>query len=226
MDAMDTCPLFAGLNAAEKAEAMECLHARVRSYRRGEALHRIGEPLESFGLVLEGQVQVSADDAAGSRVIMAQVGQGEFFGESLCYLQREAKVQISAVTDARVLWLWGEPLRRPAENPLAAALQLRFTGMLASRALRMNDRIQVLSKSTLRQKLLTYLGQLAKQQRSSLVTVPLNRADLAAYLGSERSALCRELSRMQRDGLIDYRKDTFSLYFVKNVADATETAAK
>ena len=84
--------------------------------------------------------------------------------------------------------------------------------MLAERTLKMNDRIQILSKPTLRDKIVTFLSQASRRAGSGTVRIPLDREGLAAFLGCERSALSRELSRMQKDGLITYRKNLFILH--------------
>ena len=82
------------------------------------------------------------------------------------------------------------------------------TAMLAKRALAMNDRIQILSKLRLREKLMTYFTELSREQKSKVLTLPFNREDMAAYIGTNRSALSRELSRMKQDGIIDYEGRT------------------
>ena len=43
------------------------------------------------------------------------------------------------------------------------------------------------------------------------VRTPYTRAGLAAYLGCDRSALCRELSRMRRDGILQIDGRVFRL---------------
>ncbi|MCQ2386533.1 MAG: helix-turn-helix domain-containing protein, partial [Clostridia bacterium] len=87
------------------------------------------------------------------------------------------------------------------------------TALLARRSLSLNDRIQVLSKPTLRQKLLTYLSECLNRSpgNSHTVAVPMNRAALASYLGVNRSALSRELSRMQKDGVLRVNRTLFFL---------------
>lgn len=72
-------------------------------------------------------------------------------------------------------------------------------------------KIEVISKKTLREKILTYLQQQALDQDSRQFTIPLNRLELAKYLCADRSALTRELSYMQKEGLISYEKNTFQL---------------
>ena len=71
------------------------------------------------------------------------------------------------------------------------------------------QKIEILSKTTLRQKILCYLSQLSVSQKSKDVVVPLNRTEMAAYLNSNRSAMSRELKAMQEDGLISVEGNLF-----------------
>lgn len=67
---------------------------------------------------------------------------------------------------------------------------------------------------TTRDKLLSYLSAEARRQRSCTFTVPFNRQQLADYLGVQRAAMCAELSRMQKDGLIEYHRNRFTFLTV------------
>lgn len=104
---------------------------------------------------------------------------------------------------------------RNAENLNAARLSRlltdRFLRMLANRALSMNRRIQTLTRTTLRRKLITFFSECRDEFGSDIFTVPMDREGLASYLGTDRSALSRELSAMKREGLIDFRKNEFRL---------------
>jgi len=166
--------------------------------------------MSRFGLVLSGTVHVMSFDLNGGAALMAAVSAGETFGEALCFLGREAHVYVYAAREASVLWLSAQGLRAGDAAPLAMELRSRFCGMLADRTLRMNDRIQVLSKLTLRQKLIALFSQCLREGGAEL-DLPFDRERMAAYLGAERSALSRELSKMRREGLIEFRKNHFHI---------------
>ena len=114
-------------------------------------------------------------------------------------------------TDSQVLWLRCDALRGAAQSPLQFQLQARFTAMLARRTLRMNDRIQILSRGSLREKLNAFFAECARDAGGPVFDLPFDRAGMAAYLGADRSALSRELSRMAREGVVRYRKNHFEL---------------
>ena len=205
--------LFFGLKEDELSAALVFFDASVKEYKKGECLRAAGDVFSRFGLVLSGTVQVFFDDINGERVIMASVTEGGTFGESLCYLSEDnSPVSIYSYNDTKVLWLSCDALHSEGCNsPLKREITQRFTKMLAHKALSMNDRVQILSKLTLREKLGTYFSQCVRTYKSRTFQVPLDRESLALYLGTNRSALSRELSKMQKEGLIEFYKNSFKI---------------
>ena len=74
------------------------------------------------------------------------------------------------------------------------------------------EKIEVTSRTTIREKLLTYLARQAEAAGSRTFTLPMSRTALAEYLCTDRSAMTRELAHMKAEGLIDYDKRQFTLY--------------
>ena len=68
-----------------------------------------------------------------------------------------------------------------------------------------------ISSRLIRERILSYLSEQAAINQSSSFTIPFSQSRLAEYLGVERSALSGELSKMRREGLIDYKKNSFRL---------------
>lgn len=204
--------LFQGLTPEEQAYALSYFDAKTKTYEKGEFLHHVSFPLERFGLVLSGTVQVYMDDMDGHHIIMNSVGAGGLFGEAYCFLGTDAPIYICAVTESEILWMSPNRIKAPMPpfRPLDWALSNRFISALATRTLHMNQRIQILSRNTLRMKLTTFLSQYAAAQGDSF-TVPFDRASMANFLGADRSALSRELSNMRREGIIDYHHNWFRI---------------
>lgn len=208
---LDRCALFQGLSVQETREALALLSGQEKSYVRGEVVKGALSPLRAFGLVLSGQLHVTMQDIDGREMLFTPVEPGSTFGEALCYLRESAPLIITAQTDSRVLWLRCDALRGAAQSPLQFQLQARFTAMLARRTLRMNDRIQILSRGSLREKLNAFFAECARDAGGPVFDLPFDRAGMAAYLGADRSALSRELSHMAREGVVRYRKNHFEL---------------
>lgn len=209
---IESSELFRNMGSEEINRAMEIFDAEIRTYTKGEFLHNPHSELRKFGLVISGIVQVCIDDIDGNRIIMAEVTPGKTFGESLCFLGiKDSPVFIYSSEPSEILWLSVRILFNSDSDEFGAELRKRFTAMLAARTLAMNDRIQVLSKIKLRDKLITYFNQKSEAAGSLTFQIPVNRDDLASYIGTNRSALSRELSQMKKDGLIDFYKNTFRI---------------
>ncbi len=204
--------LFRDMSDENFIRALSLFDAEAAFYEKGEYPHTPFGKHEKFGLVISGTVQVCSDDIDGNRMIMAEVTPGITFGESLCFLGiSDSPVCVFASESTRVLWLSPDKLFEPGSDEFCVKLSKRFTSMLAARTLAMNGRIQVLSKIKLRDKLMTYFNQKSRDAGSLTFCIPVNREDMAAYMGTDRSALSRELSAMKKEGLIDYYKNTFRI---------------
>ena len=202
--------LFSGLSDEDTEYALSFFGARYAHFEKGEMLGRPGEVMTRFGLVLSGNVQVCMEDFDGNSIIMAIVTPGHTFGESLCFLGKESPVHIYAVCDSDVLWLRTDRIKEYSKYPRDTLVADRFISMLASRTLEMNNRIQILSKIKLRDRLITYFSQNVSRYGMTF-KLPLSREDMAAYLGTNRSALSRELGKMRDEGIIEFSRNNFTI---------------
>ncbi len=81
----------------------------------------------------------------------------------------------------------------------------------AQKNLQLSRRIFNTSSKSIRGRLLSYLRSGGKNE-SERFDIPFNRQQLADYFGVDRSALSAELGKMQREGLLEFRKNHFHLY--------------
>lgn len=195
--------LFTDYDDDRLKKALSLYRASVSEYKKNELLFVGVKRLERFGVVLSGSVQVSLNDIDGNKMIMANVGVGLSFGESICFLKiDDSGIYIEACEDSSILWL----------NPdgIDDEMKRRFTAMIARRTLSMNMRIQILSKLTIRDKLLTFFSEMSDHNGKHF-KLSMSREDMALYLGTNRSALSRELSKMKSEGIIDYHGSCFEI---------------
>ncbi|MDO4489083.1 MAG: Crp/Fnr family transcriptional regulator [Eubacteriales bacterium] len=201
------CILFKGLSGDKLPEALAFFNAVEREFKKGEQVKKTTDPMTFFGMVIEGTVQIYSDDIDGNHMIMATVEPGETFGESLCYLKKNAPIYIEATRDTRLLMMNCDNVHADGNNPLSK----RFVAMLAERTLSMNNRIQTLSKLSIRDKILTFFSQTVKAEKGKPFEIMMNREDMATYLGVNRSALSRELSNLKKEGILEYYHSVFKI---------------
>jgi len=72
-------------------------------------------------------------------------------------------------------------------------------------------KLSFMTKRTTREKLISYLSDEAKRQNSGTFCIPFNRQQMADFLSVDRSAMSSELGKMRNEGLLDFRKNKFTL---------------
>ncbi|MFO7160047.1 MAG: helix-turn-helix domain-containing protein, partial [[Clostridium] cellulosi] len=83
--------------------------------------------------------------------------------------------------------------------------------VLAQKNLFMNNKITYLTLKGMRQKIASYLLSQIEKTGKDRFEIPYSRTELADFLNVDRSAMSRELSRMKKEGLIDFNRNTFSV---------------
>lgn len=207
-------PLFNGIRAEDLNAMLTCLGARTRSFPKGSAVFRVGDTTTCMGLVLEGAVRLEREDWWGNRTILTSFGPGQSFAEVYaCQPGLTFDINVVAGEDALVLLLDVGRIATmcPTSCEFHTRLIRNLLGLIAQRTHALTRKIEHTSKRSTRAKLLSYLSDQAEAAGSSRFTLPFDRQELADYLSVDRSAMCAELSRMKRDGLIDYTKHVFEI---------------
>lgn len=207
-------PLFDNIDAADITPMLHCLGAQERTYPKGAYVFRVGDRTASMGMVLEGSVRLEKEDYWGNRSILASFGPGQSFAEVYaCEPDLAFDINVVAAEDATVLLLDVGRITGMCSSSCAfhARLIRNLLGIVAKRTHALTRKIEHTAKRTTRAKLLSYLSDQAERAGSSRFSIPFDRQELADYLSVDRSAMCAELSRMKKDGIIDYNKRQFEI---------------
>ena len=78
--------------------------------------------------------------------------------------------------------------------------------VLALKTVMFQQKIEVISKRTTREKLLTYLTTCAKKNNRNSFKIPFNRQELADYLEVDRSGLSAQISKLRKEGVLVSKK--------------------
>ena len=208
------CVLFQGINANEVEPMLGCLKARERTYEKGEYIYRIGDETTALGVVISGKALVENEDYWGNVNILVAAVPGDMFAEAFACMPDEAsRVNVVADTDCTVVLM--DVSRIVGTCTSACAFHQRIIRnlltVLARKNLAITQKNEHLTKRSTREKVLSYLSSQSRQVGSSSFDIPFNRQQLADYLSVERSALSSCLGKMQKDGVIRFRKSHFEL---------------
>ncbi len=208
-----SCPLFAGLKEEEIHTLLDRMDAKERACSKEEVLFSAGSTLREIGVVLSGRMHILKEDFEGNAVLLAQIPPGGVFGEAFAFSGEALTVTAIAGEDSRVLLLDCEKALSvcPSDCDGHRHFLSNMLRLFAGKNLFLTGRIEHLSKRSLREKVLSYLHDCAEKSGGGSFTISLDRQGMADYLAADRSALSYVLSGLRREGVIDYRKNRFTL---------------
>lgn len=205
--------LFRGLEEDEIEHCLTFLQAQEKSYKKGSVILHAGELTERMGLVLSGSVTIESNDLWGNCTILSHIEPGQFFAETYALLEKEVMlVDVVANEDSRILFLRISHLfDAVSSDPWLLKITRNLLRISAQKNLTLSGRSFQTSPKSIRDRILAYLNAVSLKKHSAEFDIPFDRQQLADYLGVERTGLSKELGRMQRDGLIECRKNHFRL---------------
>ena len=206
--------LFQGIREHEIEAMLTCLSAEERTYGNDAYIYRAGDVTGRLGVVMEGAVNIIKDDVWGNRKIIENIGGGQIFGETYACLKGELlMVDVQASERSRILFMDVNRILTTCSSSCDFHNRLIRSLMyvLAGKNLMLTKKMDIITPKSLRERVMVYLSQESVKQGCRTVTVPFNRQQMADYLSVDRSALSAELSRMQRDGVISYENNRFTI---------------
>ena len=210
---LKTTGLFHDIETSDLRSMLTCIGARTRRIRRGSYILLAGDKPEFVGIVLSGQLHIIREDYNGNRSIVAAIMPGGILAEALCAAGvSESPVTIIAAADSTVMLLNFPRILHNCPNTCLFHRKLikNLLQLVANKNLFLQSKMEILSLKSVREKVMLYLESFVPKQGKT-IKIPFNREEMADYLCVERSALSHELMKMKKDGLIDYRKNVFTL---------------
>jgi len=210
------CPLFDNIHDEDLSVMLNCLGAKVIFFDKKYTILPEGYPAKHIGILLSGAAQIIRVDFYGNRSIVSEIEPSEIFGESFaCAEIASSPVSIIANEPSEVMLIDSRHILHTCSNNCGFHQQLIFNLMksLAIKNIKFHQRIEITSKRSTREKLMTYLMLQAKKAQSSSFDIPFDRQELADYLEVERSGLSAEISKLRREGIIRNQKNHFELLY-------------
>ncbi len=214
-------PVFQGISQEEVWLLLEELGAYSREYEKGEYLLLQGDRLAALGLLLSGRAFVEKEDVFGKNFLHLELRLDSPWGVSFLYpAPKGSDVSCRAARYTRLLFIPWERLLLPVPS-CEKARQKLIENFWAAAVLKnriVMEKLNILSRKSLRERIWLYLRGLMKTPEDIKLLSPLNRTELSRFLGVNRSALCRELSRMEGEGLLQIEKNTYTVLHLEKTA--------
>ena len=168
-EVLKDCPLFEGIEKGELISLLDCLSVQRRTVSRGDAVFREGDPAEYVGIVLSGRIQIIRHDYSGKRSILGDAGPSELFAEVFaCAGISSMPVSAISARDSEILLADFRRIINICGSACSFHNRLiqRLLRIVAEKNLMLNQKIEIISKRTIRERLmfLSFLSGGKKQK--------------------------------------------------------------
>ena len=206
--------LFSGVKEEDIRALLSCVETKVRRYGKGEYVLQQGEYLDDIAVLTEGSLPIQNDDYWGNRSILGRISIGEIFGETYAFSREEPLMNdVVAIEDSTVMFINAKKVISTCSSACrfhTLVVQNLFS-VLSEKNKKLVQKLGHIGKRSTREKLISYLSQESKRQKSAEITIPFNRQQLADFLSVDRSAMSNELCKMRDEGLLTFHKNVFRL---------------
>ena len=208
-------PLFQNISQEEYLRMLTCFKAVQKSFRPEDLIYDFTVPgSNAVGIIERGTAQLIRIDELGVSTVMEELGPGGVFGRTLAFAGNgEDSLEIVCRASCDVLFIDYSHILKRCENACThhSILVQTMLQLMAGKAQALSERVDVLSRRSIRDKLLCYFRQLADKAGQATFTLPFSLSTLADYIATDRSAMMRELKRLREEEIVYSEGRRFTL---------------
>ncbi|MCI8810654.1 MAG: Crp/Fnr family transcriptional regulator [Oscillibacter sp.] len=200
---LDKNPLFEGISQVECEEMLTCFQAVRKRFRVDDLIYDFAG--NSVGLIEQGEAVLLRIDEEGVSTVLETLAPGGVFGKTLAFAGSVGdSLEVVCRKPCEVLFLDYTHIFNRCEHACMrhSVLVQNMLRLMADKAQALSRRVDVLSRRSIREKLLCYFRQLANQAGSDTFTLPFSLSTLADYIATDRSAMMRELKHLREQGVV------------------------
>lgn len=205
--------LFANISVKDQKKLLKLLETSVLNYKKDSViLSTVNNNI--IGIILEGKAQIIRTDYNGNRTIIEELEEESIFGTALSSLSSD-ECQIITKEDTKILVIDYDIIISSKNNNFSYYNQfiknlLEITTNIIDEK---NNRIEILTKKSIRDKLLEYFRIYRKKHGTNIIYLPFSYTDLSDYLAVDRSAMSREIKSLKEEGFISTKGRKINLLY-------------
>lgn len=192
-----------------------CIKMQKKSFLKGQIITTYIEKRKQICILINGTADLIRYDLKGNKDIIETFRPNDIFGEAFYPVNTNNELFVLATSNCEViLFLYDDIHSKCRSNcKFHPSLVSTLLDLMLNRNIHQNTRIEILSKRTIREKLLSYFSILSSKSFSKNITLPFSLTNLADYLSVDRSAMMREIKNLIDDGFIEKHGNKIKLLF-------------
>lgn len=195
--------LFENISEKNILKLKKILKANTVKYKKSVNIMSNVNQENYIALIDIGSIQLIFNDYNGNKIIIDEMASGELFGtittsinEEITYITKEdtqiTYIEYDDITNDEII-----------KTDFYIIFIKNLIKILSEQLSTKNNRIELLTKKTTRDKLLAYFNYLSQKKGSKSFTIPMSYTELSSYLSVDRSAMTREIKFLKEDGFIE-----------------------
>ena len=182
----------------------KCIKAQKKVFPAGSVITTYMEKRKQICILISGKADLIRFDLKGNQDIIERFNENDIFGEVFHHVNTNNELFVMATKECEVLIFLYDDLRIKCRQNCSfhTTLVSSILELVLNNAIIQNTRIEILSKRSIREKLLSYFNTLSSKAFSKNITLPFSLTNLADYLSVDRSAMMRELRNLIDEGFI------------------------
>ena len=191
--------MYKDLNITEFTQQLQNsnLNIQIKSIKKNDIITTYIKNRNQICILKKGNADVIRYDKNGNKTIIETLKSNDIFGEIFFPIKTNSELFVIAKTNCEVIFFLYNDILKHSNN-----FNTNLLNLFLNRTIKQNIRIELLTKRSIREKLLSYFSFLSIEYNKKDFTLPLSYTDLADYLSIDRSAMMREIQHLQKENII------------------------
>ena len=181
-----------------------CSKVQKKTFAKNEVITTYIGKRNQFCILISGNADLVRYDLNGNKTIVEHFSNNDVFGEVFYDITTNNELLVEANSKCEVLFYIYDDIHSKCKNSCKFhhTLSENLPELILTKVTKLNMRIELLAKRSIRDKLLGYFNLLSSRNLSRTFFLPFSLTDLADYLSIDRSAMMRELKFLKEEGFV------------------------
>ena len=192
-----------------------CSKVQIKNFSKSEVITTYIQKRNQFCILLEGNADLVRYDYNGNKTIIERFSKNDVFGEIFYTISTNNELFVESCESSKVLFFIYDDIKNKCKSSCKfhETLVTNLPEIILSKVIDLNTRIELLTKRSIRDKLLGYFEILSIRNFSKTFSLSFSLTYLADYLSIDRSAMMREMKLLKDDGIIKKNGNKITLLY-------------
>lgn len=205
--------LFFNIKDSNKIKLLRFFEADIIYVKKNTTVSSMIKNKKIIASVIFGKLQVIKQDYNGNRILIDELIENDVFGSIMQTIYKD-EYDLVAKEDSKIFIIdFNNAINVNNNTEYYNQFLKNLLQIMSKKILDNNERIEILTNKSIRNKLLAYFKMMYKKNNSKVIYLPFSLTDLADYLCVDRSAMSRELKNLKDEGFIEIKNKKIKLLY-------------